>query len=79
MIRVSDFVIKFLVEKGIRDIFLVSGGGIMYMLDSVGKNPDMNYYCNYHEQASALSAEGYARMSGGIGVCLVTHPDIYLQ
>ena len=72
MIKVSDFVVKYLVEKGIHDIFLVSGGGIMYMLDSVGSNPDMTYYCNYHEQACAISAEGYARISGGIGACLVT-------
>jgi acetolactate synthase I/II/III large subunit len=72
MITVSDFIVRFLVEKGIRDIFLVSGGGIMHMLDSVGRNPDMNYYCNYHEQACAISAEGYARIKNDVGACLVT-------
>jgi acetolactate synthase-1/2/3 large subunit len=72
MIKVSDYIVKFLVEKGIRDIFLVSGGGIMHMLDAVGRNPDMNYYCNYHEQACAISAEGYARVRNDVGACLVT-------
>jgi acetolactate synthase-1/2/3 large subunit len=72
MIKVSDFVIKFLVEKGIHDIFLVSGGGIMHLVDSVGKNSDMRYYCNYHEQACAHSAEVYSRVTGKIGACLVT-------
>ena len=72
MIKVSDFVIKFLVEKGIQDLFLVSGGGIMHLVDSVGKNPDMHYYCNYHEQACAHSAEVYSRVTGRIGACLVT-------
>jgi acetolactate synthase I/II/III large subunit len=72
MIKVSDFVVKFLVEKGVRDIFLVSGGGIMHLVDSVGKNPDMRYYCNYHEQACAHSAEVYSRVTGKIGSCLVT-------
>ena len=72
MIKVSDFVMKFLVEKDVRDMFLVSGGGIMHLVDSVGKNPDMNYYCNYHEQACAHSAEVYSRVTGKIGACLVT-------
>ena len=72
MIKVSDFVVKFLIEKGIQDLFLVSGGGIMHLVDSVGKNPDMHYYCNYHEQACAHSAEVYSRVTGRIGACLVT-------
>jgi acetolactate synthase-1/2/3 large subunit len=68
----SDYVIGFLVEKEINDIFLVSGGGIMYLLDSVGRNPKIRYYCNYHEQACAIAAEGYARVRNGVGACLVT-------
>jgi acetolactate synthase I/II/III large subunit len=72
MIKLSDFVIQYLVDKGITDIFLVSGGGIMHLVDSVGKNPSMTYYCNYHEQACAHSAEVYARITGKIGACLVT-------
>jgi acetolactate synthase-1/2/3 large subunit len=55
--KLSDFVMQFLVEKDIRTIFLVSGGGIMHLVDSVGKNPNIHYYCNYHEQACAHSAE----------------------
>src|SRR5258707_158080 len=72
MIKLSDYVIDFLVARGIQDLFLVSGGGIMHLLDSVGRNPGMRYYCNYHEQACAISAEGFARASNGIGACLVT-------
>jgi len=72
MTKVSDFVVKYLVEKGVSDIFLVSGGGIMHLVDSVGKNLGMHYYCNYHEQACAHSAEVYSRVTGKIGACLVT-------
>ena len=72
MIKLSDFVVQFLVEKGISDIFLVAGGGIMHLLDSVGRNKSMRHYCNYHEQASAISAEAYARVKNHIGACLVT-------
>jgi acetolactate synthase-1/2/3 large subunit len=70
--KLSDFVMKFLVEKDIRVIFLVSGGGIMHLVDSVGKNPEIRYYCNYHEQACAHSAEVYSRVTGKVGACLVT-------
>ena len=57
--KVSDYVVQILVENGIRDLFLVSGGAIMHLLDSVGNNRDIRYYCNYHEQACAVAAEGY--------------------
>lgn len=68
----ADYVIQFLAGKGVRDVFLVSGGGIMYLLDSLARNPAVRYYCNYHEQASTVAAEGYARVTNGVGVCLVT-------
>jgi len=72
MVKLSDYVVQFLVDKGIKDIFMVSGGGIMHLVDSVGKNPSMNYYCNYHEQSSAIAAEAYARVRNHVGACLVT-------
>jgi acetolactate synthase-1/2/3 large subunit len=72
MIKLSDYVVQELVRRGVRHIFLVSGGGIMHLLDSVGRDPRLKYICNYHEQASAIAAEAYARTSNRIGVCLVT-------
>ena len=39
--RVSDYVVEFLVERGILDVFLVSGGGIMYLTDAVGLNEEL--------------------------------------
>jgi len=71
-VLLSDYVIDFLANIGVRDIFLVSGGGIMYLLDSVGRSARIRYYCNYHEQACVAAAEGYARLQNKIGVCLVT-------
>ena len=72
MIKLSDYVIQFFVDRGVQDAFLASGGGIMHLLDSVGRNPDLRYYCNYHEQACAVSAEGYARVTTRPGLCLGT-------
>ncbi len=69
--NVSDVVIRFLEERGISKVFTLSGGGIMYLLDALGKSNNLGYVCNYHEQACAISADSYARMNG-FGVCFAT-------
>lgn len=70
--RVSDYVVRFLLEKDADQVFLVAGGGIMHLLDSVGNDGRMRYYCARHEQACAVNAEGYARVTNRPGVCMVT-------
>jgi acetolactate synthase-1/2/3 large subunit len=70
--KLSDYVAQTLAERGVRDLFLVSGGGIMHLLDSMGRHPDISYHATYHEQAAVVAAEGYARRTGRIGVALVT-------
>ena len=72
MIKLSDYIFKFLAQNGIRDIFLISGGGAMHLVDSVGRNPDLEYYCPHHEQAAAIAAEGYFRASGKMAAVVVT-------
>jgi len=72
MIKVSDYIFEFLSNKGIDTIFTVSGGGSMHLIDSLGKNKKINYVCNHHEQACAMAAEGYARISNKPGCILVT-------
>ncbi|MEW5833236.1 MAG: thiamine pyrophosphate-binding protein [Campylobacterota bacterium] len=74
MIRVADYIAKFLAEHNdtAKTVFLVSGGGNMHMIDGIGKNSNLTYVCNHHEQACAIAAEGYARVSNKIGVAVVT-------
>ena len=74
MIKVSDFIANYLAEseQTAKDIFLVSGGGNMHIIDSIGKEKRLNYVCNHHEQACAIAAEGYARVSNKIGIAVVT-------
>jgi len=69
--KLSDFVIKFIENLGIKHIFLISGGGNIHLIDSIGKSKKIKYVCNHHEQASSTAAESYARING-FGVCLVT-------
>lgn len=72
MIKVSDYIVNRLVDYGVKHVFMITGGGAMHLNDSVGKCPDLQYICNHHEQASAIGAEGYSRVCGKIGVCVVT-------
>lgn len=72
MIRVADYIAKKLTQHGIRDIFMISGGGAMYLNDAVGKCPRLRYICNHHEQASAIGAEGYARIKNDLAVVIIT-------
>lgn len=70
-IKLSDYVVSWLEEKGVKDVFMISGGGIMHLVDSVGRAKKLKYICNQHEQAAAIAAESYARLKG-LGVCIVT-------
>ena len=72
MIRVADYIVQYLVNYGIKDIFMITGGGAMHLNDAVGRNPEIKYICNHHEQVSAFAAEGYARITGGLAVVIVT-------
>lgn len=71
-VRVADYVFSFVAEQGVTTVFLVPGGGSMYLVDALAQSPDLTFVPNHHEQASAIAAEAYARISGGIGVVLLT-------
>ncbi len=72
MIRVADYISSYLVNLGVPDIFTVAGGGIMYILDGLRCNRNINWICAHNEAAAAVMAEGYARASNNIGALLVT-------
>lgn len=68
--KLSDYIVNF-VEKITDSIFLVSGGGVMHLMDSIG-NSNLNKYCCHNEQGCSLAAEGYARIKNSVGVAAVT-------
>ena len=70
--RVADYIWKTLADKGVRHVFLVTGGGAMHLNDALGLERRISYVCTLHEQAAAMAAEGYARASGTPGVVSVT-------
>jgi len=71
MMKVSDYVAKFIQRQGVRDVFLLPGGGCIHLVDSIGKS-SLNFICNLHEQACSIAADAYGQYTNNIGVCLVT-------
>ena len=69
--KVSDFVIKFLLDNGIDTAFTISGGGCIHLIDSLRKS-DMDVFCPHHEQSALMAAEGYTRMNGKMCASIVT-------
>lgn len=71
-IKVAKFISQFLVDHGIKDCFMVTGGGAMHLDDAIGHQEGMHCTFNHHEQACAIAAEGYTRMTGNLSVVCVT-------
>jgi 3-oxoacyl-[acyl-carrier protein] reductase len=61
--KLSDYVADFLASQGIRHVFAISGGASVHLIDSISKHSKIGYICPQHEQAGAMAADGYARVS----------------
>jgi Thiamine pyrophosphate-requiring enzymes [acetolactate synthase, pyruvate dehydrogenase (cytochrome), glyoxylate carboligase, phosphonopyruvate decarboxylase] len=71
--RISDYYAKYFANMGVKYVFGVTGSGTaVQMFDSIAMCDGINYVCTLHEQAGAMAADGYARISGGIGVAIAT-------
>ncbi|NBZ95086.1 MAG: thiamine pyrophosphate-binding protein [Proteobacteria bacterium] len=71
-IRLSDYVFQTLADRGLDHVFLVTGGGAMHLNDAIAVESRLYRICCHHEQACAIAAEGYARVSGKPGIVNVT-------
>lgn len=71
-IKLAKYLADFLVEKGFKDVFTVTGGGAMHLNDALGHHPSLKCTYNHHEQGCAIAAEGYARFTGEPAAACVT-------
>ena len=62
--RVADVIADLLVGDGITDMFMLTGGGAMHLNDAFGRHAGLRKIFTHHEQAAAIAAESYARLSG---------------
>jgi len=70
--KLSDVVARFLADQGIRHVFAVSGGASLHLIHSIAETEGTGFICPQHEQAGAMAADGYARVTGGLGCAVAT-------
>jgi len=72
-VKASDYIVQYLINKKVTDVFGYPGGMVTHLMDSLGKKGDqINTHITYHEQAAAFAACGYAQASEKIGVAFAT-------
>jgi len=71
-ISVSDYLISKLGETGLRHIFILPGGGCMYLIDALTRQESIKAIPLLHEQGVGIAAEAYSQYTGNLGVALVT-------
>lgn len=73
--KISNYIAGKLVEEGISQAFMVTGGGAMHLDDGLGHQEGLHCIYNHHEQACAMAAEAYARIHNRIAaLCVTTGP-----
>lgn len=71
--KVSDYIVQFLTEKGIKDVFGYPGGMVTHLMDSFSKYEEkIHAHVCYHEQAASFEACAYAQASNKVGVAYAT-------
>lgn len=70
--KVSDYIVSYLSAQNIRYIYGYIGGMITHLVDSIARNPGVQYIQTYHEQTAGIAAEGYAIESQNFGVAICT-------
>jgi acetolactate synthase-1/2/3 large subunit len=70
--KLSEYVIQKVAEQGVKHVFMLPGGGAMHLNDALARCKEIEYVGTLHEQAAAIAAEAYARVTNNLGVALVT-------
>ena len=71
-IRVADYIAQLVAEQGIHDVFMVTGGGAMHLNDALSRNKHLKVSFCHHEQACAIAAESYFRLTNKLALLNVT-------
>lgn len=72
LVKLSDWLADWLADHGIADVFMLTGGGAMHLNHSLGTHPRLKTIFTHHEQALAMAAEAYARLTNRPAVVNVT-------
>lgn len=70
--NLSDYVLKFLEEKKVKNVFTITGGAICFLMDAFSRNKNITYTSVAHEQAAAMMADSYSRLGPNFSATMVT-------
>lgn len=70
--KLTDYLADYISNLGVKDVFLITGGACAHIVDSIGRNKNLEYFCFQHEQGLAMAAEAYARVTKNLGVGIAT-------
>ncbi|MEB3101037.1 biosynthetic-type acetolactate synthase large subunit [Ferviditalea candida] len=68
----SEMLLRSLLLEGVDTVFGYPGGSVLYIYDAMHGNPDFHHLLTRHEQGAIHAADGYARATGKVGVCIAT-------
>lgn len=68
----SEVLLRSLLLEGVDCVFGYPGGAVLYIYDAMHNNPDFKHILTRHEQGAIHAADGYARSTGKVGVCIAT-------
>jgi acetolactate synthase-1/2/3 large subunit len=68
----AEYIAEFLRQRGTEKIFLITGGACSFIVDAIGRNKGVKYYCFQHEQAAAMAADALWRTQRKVGATVVT-------
>ena len=70
--RIADIIAETIADAGLSHVFMITGGGAMHLNDAFCRCKELKIIFNHHEQASAIAAEAYCRLSNKMAVLNVT-------
>ena len=68
----SEILLRSLLLEGVECVFGYPGGAVLYIYDAMCDNPNFRHFLARHEQGAIHAADGYARTTGNVGVCMAT-------
>ena len=70
--NVSEFIVSSIKAENVNTVFVLNGGGIMYLMDALKREKNINVVNHHHEQCAGMAADAYGRVTKNLGVCFAT-------
>ena len=68
----AEYIAEFLNQRSVKKVFTITGGACAFIIDAIGRHPQIDYVCFNHEQAAAMAADAVWRINKVPGVTVAT-------